>query len=269
MYSGPLSSLTPLFLSLGLSLSSLSLRDHHSSGWIRCSLSFKLSWWRVRTICLHWVYWPQSLLQWICTLRTGEDNSEQGTKVQFIWAELTTVYLMERFDDGWFILLLLRYTLTEGDFHHLKKARLTHLHLPPAPCDLKILTIMECDSTESSTINISETTAPKLPLSIYQVTWKWSGRFYAADLNIHNLVCFLSVSQRLCNMCRCLSPALWEGSWLDGSEPQWRSARRPSPLHRPGPGTQTSLIHHEDTAHPLPDCEFQLFPHGIENKKHV
>uniref|UniRef100_A0A3B3Y3C7 CACN subunit beta associated regulatory protein b n=1 Tax=Poecilia mexicana TaxID=48701 RepID=A0A3B3Y3C7_9TELE len=53
-----------------------------------------------------------------------------------------------------------RYTLTEGDFHHLKKARLTHLHLPPAPCDLKILTIMECDSTESSTINISETSFP-------------------------------------------------------------------------------------------------------------
>ncbi|XP_034744522.1 uncharacterized protein LOC117954690 [Etheostoma cragini] len=61
-----------------------------------------------------------------------------------------------------------RYTLTEGDFHHLKKARLTHLHLPPAPCDLKILTIMECDSTESSTVNINETTAPKLPLTIYQ-----------------------------------------------------------------------------------------------------
>uniref|UniRef100_A0A3Q4HQ46 Protein Dos-like n=1 Tax=Neolamprologus brichardi TaxID=32507 RepID=A0A3Q4HQ46_NEOBR len=65
-----------------------------------------------------------------------------------------------------------RYTLTEGDFHHLKKARLTHLHLPPAPCDLKILTIMECDSTESSTINISETAAPKLPLTIYQVCLK-------------------------------------------------------------------------------------------------
>lgn len=64
----------------------------------------------------------------------------------------------------------LRYTLTEGDFHHLKKARLTHLHLPPAPCDLKILTIMECDSTESSTINISEAAAPKLPLTIYQVS---------------------------------------------------------------------------------------------------
>ncbi|KAM6919982.1 voltage-dependent calcium channel beta subunit-associated regulatory protein [Lycodopsis pacificus] len=63
-----------------------------------------------------------------------------------------------------------RYTLTEGDFHHLKKARLTHLHLPPAPCDLKILTIMECDSTESSTININETASPKLPLTIYQPT---------------------------------------------------------------------------------------------------
>uniref|UniRef100_A0A3Q2ZVJ3 Voltage-dependent calcium channel beta subunit-associated regulatory protein-like n=2 Tax=Kryptolebias marmoratus TaxID=37003 RepID=A0A3Q2ZVJ3_KRYMA len=61
-----------------------------------------------------------------------------------------------------------RYTLTEGDFHHLKKARLTHLHLPPAPCDLKILTIMECDSTESSSMNITETAAPRLPLSIYQ-----------------------------------------------------------------------------------------------------
>ncbi|XP_074507110.1 voltage-dependent calcium channel beta subunit-associated regulatory protein [Sebastes fasciatus] len=63
-----------------------------------------------------------------------------------------------------------RYTLTEGDFHHLKKARLTHLHLPPAPCDLKILTIMECDSTESSTVNITEAATPKLPLTIYQPT---------------------------------------------------------------------------------------------------
>uniref|UniRef100_A0A8C2X2C8 CACN subunit beta associated regulatory protein n=1 Tax=Cyclopterus lumpus TaxID=8103 RepID=A0A8C2X2C8_CYCLU len=68
-----------------------------------------------------------------------------------------------------------RYTLTEGDFHHLKKARLTHLHLPPAPCDLKILTIMECDSTESSTVNINETAAPKLPLTIYKVTFPWLG----------------------------------------------------------------------------------------------
>lgn len=28
-----------------------------------------------------------------------------------------------------------RYTLTEGDFHHLKNARLTHLHLPPLKID--------------------------------------------------------------------------------------------------------------------------------------
>ncbi|KAM9323158.1 voltage-dependent calcium channel beta subunit-associated regulatory protein [Pholidichthys leucotaenia] len=79
-----------------------------------------------------------------------------------------------------------RYTLTEGDFHHLKKARLTHLHLPPAPCDLKILTIMECDSTESSTINISESAAPKLPLAIYQPASKrvpdWKGQSLSRGL---------------------------------------------------------------------------------------
>ncbi|XP_074545714.1 voltage-dependent calcium channel beta subunit-associated regulatory protein [Halichoeres trimaculatus] len=79
-----------------------------------------------------------------------------------------------------------RYTLTEGDFHHLKKARLTHLHLPPAPCDLKILTIMECDSTESSTVNISEAGAPKLPLTIYQPTDRrvpdWKGKSLSGGL---------------------------------------------------------------------------------------
>uniref|UniRef100_A0A7N6A3K4 Uncharacterized protein n=2 Tax=Anabas testudineus TaxID=64144 RepID=A0A7N6A3K4_ANATE len=79
-----------------------------------------------------------------------------------------------------------RYTLTEGDFHHLKKARLTHLHLPPAPCDLKILTIMECDSTESSTINISETAASNLPLTIYQPTERrmsdWVGQSLSGGL---------------------------------------------------------------------------------------
>ncbi|XP_070700969.1 voltage-dependent calcium channel beta subunit-associated regulatory protein [Pempheris klunzingeri] len=79
-----------------------------------------------------------------------------------------------------------RYTLTEGDFHHLKKARLTHLHLPPAPCDLKILTIMECDSTESSTVNISETAAPKLPLTIYQPSERrvpdWMGQSLSGGL---------------------------------------------------------------------------------------
>ncbi|KAK7137020.1 hypothetical protein R3I93_017172 [Phoxinus phoxinus] len=58
-----------------------------------------------------------------------------------------------------------RYTLTEGDFHHLKNARLTHLHFP-APA-LQILTIHECESSENS---IAMTTRPvaKSSLSIFQ-----------------------------------------------------------------------------------------------------
>ncbi|XP_010775452.1 protein Dos [Notothenia coriiceps] len=58
-----------------------------------------------------------------------------------------------------------RYTLTEGDFHHLKNARLTHLHIPPP--SLKIVTIHECDSAENS---ITMTTRPvaKSALSIFQ-----------------------------------------------------------------------------------------------------
>ncbi|XP_055072827.2 voltage-dependent calcium channel beta subunit-associated regulatory protein isoform X1 [Misgurnus anguillicaudatus] len=58
-----------------------------------------------------------------------------------------------------------RYTLTEGDFHHLKNARLTHLHLPPPA--LHILTIHECESSENS---IAMTTRPvaKSSLSIFQ-----------------------------------------------------------------------------------------------------
>ncbi|XP_007952749.1 voltage-dependent calcium channel beta subunit-associated regulatory protein [Orycteropus afer afer] len=58
-----------------------------------------------------------------------------------------------------------RYTLTEGDFHHLKNARLTHLHLPP----LKIVTIHECDLGEASTTATPHpTTAPKASLAIFQ-----------------------------------------------------------------------------------------------------
>ncbi|XP_029111006.1 voltage-dependent calcium channel beta subunit-associated regulatory protein isoform X2 [Scleropages formosus] len=58
-----------------------------------------------------------------------------------------------------------RYTLTEGDFHHLKNARLTHLHLPPSA--LKIVTIHECESSEN---NIAMATCPtsKSSLSIFQ-----------------------------------------------------------------------------------------------------
>ncbi|XP_074193507.1 voltage-dependent calcium channel beta subunit-associated regulatory protein isoform X3 [Rhinolophus sinicus] len=58
-----------------------------------------------------------------------------------------------------------RYTLTEGDFHHLKNARLTHLHLPP----LKIVTIHECDSGEASAITMPHPIAtPKASLAIFQ-----------------------------------------------------------------------------------------------------
>uniref|UniRef100_A0A2K6FDV3 CACN subunit beta associated regulatory protein n=1 Tax=Propithecus coquereli TaxID=379532 RepID=A0A2K6FDV3_PROCO len=58
-----------------------------------------------------------------------------------------------------------RYTLTEGDFHHLKNARLTHLHLPP----LKIVTIHECDSGEaSSTATPHPPDTPKASLAIFQ-----------------------------------------------------------------------------------------------------
>ena len=60
-----------------------------------------------------------------------------------------------------------RYTLTEGDFHHLKNARLTHLHLPP----LKIVTIHECDSGEASaTATPHSTVVPKASLAIFQVS---------------------------------------------------------------------------------------------------
>ncbi|XP_047566035.1 voltage-dependent calcium channel beta subunit-associated regulatory protein isoform X5 [Lutra lutra] len=58
-----------------------------------------------------------------------------------------------------------RYTLTEGDFHHLKNARLTHLHLPP----LKIVTIHECDLGEASAATPPHATAaPKANLAIFQ-----------------------------------------------------------------------------------------------------
>uniref|UniRef100_A0A3B4TIM5 CACN subunit beta associated regulatory protein n=1 Tax=Seriola dumerili TaxID=41447 RepID=A0A3B4TIM5_SERDU len=60
-----------------------------------------------------------------------------------------------------------RYTLTEGDFHHLKNARLTHLHIPPPA--LKIVTIHECDSVEN-TITMTTRPVAKSALSIFQVT---------------------------------------------------------------------------------------------------
>nr|XP_020487699.1 voltage-dependent calcium channel beta subunit-associated regulatory protein [Labrus bergylta] len=59
-----------------------------------------------------------------------------------------------------------RYTLTEGDFHHLKNARLTNLNFPsPA---LKIVTIHECDSAENSITMTTTRPVAKSALSIFQ-----------------------------------------------------------------------------------------------------
>ncbi|KAM8794960.1 voltage-dependent calcium channel beta subunit-associated regulatory protein [Eudromia elegans] len=58
-----------------------------------------------------------------------------------------------------------RYTLTEGDFHHLKNARLTHLQLPAA---LQIITIHECESSESSLAMTPRRPPAKPGLAIFQ-----------------------------------------------------------------------------------------------------
>uniref|UniRef100_A0A8C0G7H4 CACN subunit beta associated regulatory protein n=1 Tax=Chelonoidis abingdonii TaxID=106734 RepID=A0A8C0G7H4_CHEAB len=60
-----------------------------------------------------------------------------------------------------------RYTLTEGDFHHLKNARLTHLHVPPPA--LRIITIHECESSENSLAMSPRLPLPKPGLAIFQV----------------------------------------------------------------------------------------------------
>uniref|UniRef100_UPI00398F25CA voltage-dependent calcium channel beta subunit-associated regulatory protein n=1 Tax=Pristiophorus japonicus TaxID=55135 RepID=UPI00398F25CA len=61
-----------------------------------------------------------------------------------------------------------RYTLTEGDFHHLKNARLTHLHISPP--SLKIVTIHECESSENNSLamNAHAPSSSKTNLSIFQ-----------------------------------------------------------------------------------------------------
>ncbi|XP_044854273.1 voltage-dependent calcium channel beta subunit-associated regulatory protein isoform X3 [Mauremys mutica] len=59
-----------------------------------------------------------------------------------------------------------RYTLTEGDFHHLKNARLTHLHVPPPA--LRIITIHECESSENSLAMSPRLPPPKPGLAIFQ-----------------------------------------------------------------------------------------------------
>uniref|UniRef100_A0A674ICB3 CACN subunit beta associated regulatory protein n=1 Tax=Terrapene triunguis TaxID=2587831 RepID=A0A674ICB3_9SAUR len=65
-----------------------------------------------------------------------------------------------------------RYTLTEGDFHHLKNARLTHLHVPPPA--LRIVTIHECESSENSLAMSPRLPPPKPGLAIFQVSQGWA-----------------------------------------------------------------------------------------------
>ncbi|KAM4727995.1 voltage-dependent calcium channel beta subunit-associated regulatory protein [Anableps anableps] len=138
-----------------------------------------------------------------------------------------------------------RYTLTEGDFHHLKKARLTHLHLPPAPCDLKILTIMECDSTESSTINISETAAPKLPLSIYQPAERrvpdWMGQSLSGGLpgDPHHSTVLDQGDRRSSSVLKSQRSQTMEAIG-DGGEAESERGLRGESTQAPGP---TSVLH--------------------------
>lgn len=105
------------------------------------------------------------------------------------------------------ISFLLRYTLTEGDFHHLKKARLTHLHLAPPPSTLKILTIMECESTEISSHNVNKPPASKLPL--YQVN-KPLRHLHLAWLLFHGKKKH-SIYWLILTRSRVLSLVFWEG----------------------------------------------------------
>ncbi|XP_070787962.1 voltage-dependent calcium channel beta subunit-associated regulatory protein [Pituophis catenifer annectens] len=59
-----------------------------------------------------------------------------------------------------------RYTLTEGDFHHLKNARLSHLPLPPSAA-LKIITIHECEANENSVMMTPRLPPAKPSLAIF------------------------------------------------------------------------------------------------------
>ncbi|NXC22168.1 CBARP protein, partial [Corythaeola cristata] len=60
-----------------------------------------------------------------------------------------------------------RYTLTEGDFHPPKNARLTHLHLPPPA--LKIAPPHECESSENSLAMTPRLPPPQPGLAIFQL----------------------------------------------------------------------------------------------------
>ncbi|XP_028834209.1 voltage-dependent calcium channel beta subunit-associated regulatory protein isoform X2 [Denticeps clupeoides] len=122
-----------------------------------------------------------------------------------------------------------RYTLTEGDFHHLKRARLTHLHItPPA---LKILTIMECQSSETS-ICLSEQTSSKPSLSIFQpveegLNWTPPSPSGGLPGDTFNSVLDTSVSERPVELPRSQTmEAIGERGW-NGGGPQPEDTQEP------------------------------------------
>ncbi|XP_042184922.1 uncharacterized protein LOC121847499 isoform X2 [Oncorhynchus tshawytscha] len=144
-----------------------------------------------------------------------------------------------------------RYTLTEGDFHHLKKARLTHLPLAPPPSTLKILTIMECESTESSSLNVNEPPTPKPPLyPLYQSSERagpaWLGQSSGSALpgDIHH---YILLDSRLSDSPPILCPptprsrtaeAVGDGPWVRTEGESEITGTRgvrgtsPAPVHR-------------------------------------
>uniref|UniRef100_A0A8C6XU07 CACN subunit beta associated regulatory protein n=1 Tax=Naja naja TaxID=35670 RepID=A0A8C6XU07_NAJNA len=87
-----------------------------------------------------------------CRERRFLSSAATGRRVSFNEAALFEQSKSRRREGG-------EYTLTEGDFHHLKNARLSHLPLPPSAA-LKIVTIHECEANENSVMMTPPTGSP-------------------------------------------------------------------------------------------------------------
>nr|XP_035956556.1 voltage-dependent calcium channel beta subunit-associated regulatory protein-like isoform X1 [Halichoerus grypus] len=124
-----------------------------------------------------------------------------------------------------------RYTLTEGDFHHLKNARLTHLHLPP----LKIITIHECDLGEVSTTTPPHTAAtPKANLAIFQPPGKaLTGRSVGPSSALPGDPYNSAVGPADFEISPLASSDSGEGTWLEAGT---RSTKPVGPAATTGPG---------------------------------
>lgn len=124
---------------------------------------------RDRALPLHRHDRPPRLLQRGCTLKSWQEDPGEGPQVRQPRIHITSTFSLQSRLSFLAVYLLSkpRYTLTEGDFHHLKNARLTHLHMPPPA--LNIVTIHECESVENS-ITMTTHSVAKSALSIFQVT---------------------------------------------------------------------------------------------------